>query len=55
VSYQSKQTVLGLFMLGFFVGGFWIGLTVLNLPLMACTFMGAGLSMLPLYIFIRQE
>jgi prepilin signal peptidase PulO-like enzyme (type II secretory pathway) len=42
-------------MSAFFVIGFWLGFSFLNLPIMASMFIGAGLAMLPLLIYIRQR
>ena len=38
-----------------FVLGFWFGFDVLNLPLMACMYTGAGLSMLAVLAVIAKD
>ena len=38
-----------------FILGFWFGFNVLNLPLMACMYTGAGLSMLALLGVIAKD
>ena len=38
-----------------FILGFWFGFDVLNLPLMACMYTGAGLSMLALLGVIAKD
>jgi hypothetical protein len=52
---QFSQIFLSVFMVGFFILGFWFGLNVLNLPLMACALVGAGLGMLPLMAVIAKD
>jgi hypothetical protein len=52
---KFSEIVLSVGLISFFILGFWFGFYVLNLPIMACMFVGAGFGMLPLMAVIAKD
>ena len=52
---KFSEIFLSVGLISFFILGFWFGFYVLNLPIMACMFVGAGFGMLPLMAVIAKD